>query len=319
MQVITGIPSFYRKFGYELCLDLGGGHRIFPSRFPKITEKHKDDFRLEVPLSDEDRSFVKEIHKRNTREMLFSMDIPDELWQFEFDGLTDGSDGKFHWLIVKDKSGNPVGYLQHDHIFWGSEMDINFLALVPGVGYLSLLPNLLHGLWQIAQRKFVDDSFEHPSEGMRGLYLHLGREHPIYAAIGRDFMLKANPYAWYVRIPDEVVFLRAILPQLETHLAGSPTCRGFTGEVRINLYHRGIHIRIENGRLEFSPWQPSDGTDGQAHFPEYSFWSLLCGQKSASQLAVEIPDCWMTRSSQVLLDGLFPQFTGKVWVAGGGG
>ncbi len=124
----------------------------------------------------------------------------------------------------------------HDHIFWGPVMDINFLALKPGVGYLNLLPHLLHGLWQIAQRKFVDDSFNHPADEIRGLYLRLGREHPIYDAIGRDVMLKASPYAWYVRFPDETTYLQAIKPQLEKHLRDSPVGAGFSGELRLNFY-----------------------------------------------------------------------------------
>ena len=78
--------------------------------------------------------------------MLFSMDVPDDHWKYEFDGYRDGSDGKFHWLIIKDKDGDSLGYLHHDHLFWGAVMDINFLALKPGIGYINLLPHLLHGL-----------------------------------------------------------------------------------------------------------------------------------------------------------------------------
>jgi len=319
MQVITGIPSFYRKFGYELCLDLGSGYHIFPSRFPKLLDEYEDDFRLRTPESQSDREFVKTLHKTNTRSMLFSMDIPEEIWQFEFGDLTDGSDGKFHWLIIEDKSGTPVGYLHHDHIFWGSEMDINFLALLPGIGYLNLLPNLIRQLWHIAQRKFADDSFEHPIEEVRCLYLHLGRQHPIYDAFGRNFMLKANPYAWYVRIPDEVAYLNAVKSQLEDHLANSTACRGYSGDIRINLYDRGIRMNFQDGAIKIAPWQPATGLDSHAHFPESTFWSLLCGHKSASQLAESIPDCWMTRNTRVLLDTLFPEFTGLIWVAGGGG
>jgi len=33
----------------------------------------------------------------------------------------------------------------------------------------------------------------------------------------------------------------------------------------------------------------------------------------------EIAECWMTRQARVLLDVLFPQFKGHVWVVGGGG
>jgi hypothetical protein len=197
-------------------------------------------------------------------------------------------------------------------------MDINFLALKPGVGYLNLLPDLLSGLWQIAQEKFVGDSFMHPAEQINGLYLRLGREHPVYDAIGKDVLLKRHPYAWYVRIPDEVSYLLEIKPQLEQHLSGS-TAAGYDGLLRLNFYNRGVELKFQDGKLKINEWTPMDGTSGDAHFPANSFWSILCGQKSAVQLNNEIADCWMSRNARVLLDCLFPQFNGQIWVLGGGG
>jgi hypothetical protein len=318
MQVITGIPSLYRLFGYELCLDLGGGYRIYPENFPKLTDQISGDYRLREPVSEADRIFIRELHEANTRSMLFSMDVPKSTWAFEFEGYTDGSDGKFHWLIIEDKDGEALGYVHHDHIFWGPVMDINFLAIKPGVGYLNLLPHLLHGLWYIAQQKFVDDTFNHPAEEIRGLYLRLGREHPIYNAIGQDVLLKASPYAWYVRIPDEVTYLKAVKSQLERHLSASVGA-GFNGELKLNFYHRGAHLIFQDGNITIDEWQPIDGSTGDAHFPANSFWSVICGQKLASQLNDEIADCWMSRNARILLDCLFPPFNGQVWVVGGGG
>jgi hypothetical protein len=46
---------------------------------------------------------------------------------------------------------------------------------------------------------------------------------------------------------------------------------------------------------------------------------VVCGQKTASELGDEIADCFVSRTARVLLDSLFPEFTGQVWVVGGGG
>ena len=318
MQVITGIPSLYRQWGFEMSLELGGGYRIYPPSFPKLNPDTRTDFRLRPAANQDDRDFIKQLHGANTRAMLFSMDVPDESWAFEFDGYSDGSDGKFHWLIIEDQDSQKLGYLHHDHIFWGPVMDINFLALKPGVGYLNLLPHLLQGLWDIAQRKFVDDPFDHPAEEIRGLYLRLGREHPVYEAIGRDLMLKAPAYAWYVRFPDITNYLKAVKPQLEHHLDNSPGA-GYSGELRLNFYQSGTWLKFQDGKIEIESWQPSDGSTGDAHFPAHSFTSILCGQKTADQLANEIADCWMSRTARALLNFLFPPFKGQVWVIGGGG
>ena len=318
MQVITGIPSMYRFFGYEMSLQLGGGYRIYPPSFPRLKDADKDQYRLRPPASAAERAFVRQLHEQNTRSMLFSMDVPDEIWQFEFDGYRAGSDGRFDWLLIEDQAGQPLGYVMHQHVLWGPAMNVNFLALKPGVGYLNLLPHLLHGLWEVAQNKLKNDPFSHPTEEVLGLYLRLGREHPIYEAIGRDVMLKAPPFAWYVRFPDETAYLRAIRPQLERHLQNSTVGAGFTGELRLNFYRRGAHLKFQEGQLSIESWNPSDGFDGDAHFPEKSFWSVLCGQKSASQLGDEIPDCIVSRTARALLDCLFPPFNGLVWVVGGG-
>lgn len=318
MQVITGIPSLYRYFGYEMSLNLGGGYRIYPPSFPKLKDEAKDDYRLRTPTSEAGRTFIKDLHLANTRAMLFSMDVPDEIWQFEFDGYTDGSDGKFEWLIIENKDGEPLGYLMHQHVLWGPVMNVQFLALKPGVGYLNLLPHLLHGLWDIAQYKFVDDAINHPAKEVCGLYLRLGSEHPIFDAIGRDVMLKAPPYAWFVRIPDETAYLNTIKPQLEQHLRDSAVGTGVSGELKLNFYRRGTHLKFQEGKLTIESWTPPDGSAGDAHFPADSFWSVICGQKSASQLGDTIPDCIVSRTARALLDCLFPEFTGQVWVVGGG-
>ncbi len=191
------------------------------------------------------------------------------------------------------------------------------MALKPGVGYLNLLPHLLHGLWSIAQSKIENDSPNQPADKVTGLYLRLGREHPIYDAIGRDVMLPAPPYAWFVRFPDEVAYLNAIKAQLERHLAKSAGA-GFTGELKLNFYRRGVNLKFKDGLLEIESWQPVDGSAGDAHFPANSFWALMCGQKTAGQLTTEIADCWANRTARALLDYIFPSFTGQVWVVGGG-
>ena len=146
----------------------------------------------------------------------------------------------------------------------------------------------------------------------------MGREHAIYTAIGRDLMQPSPPYAWFTRIPDETAYLNAIKPQLEKHLRASVVGAGFTGEVKLNFYHRGSTLKFEAGRLTIESWQPSDGSVGDAHFPAKSFWSVICGQKSASQLADEIADCWMSRTTRTLLECIFPPFNGTVWIVGGG-
>ena len=131
-------------------------------------------------------------------------------------------------------------------------------------------------------------------------------------------MLKAPPFAWFVRIPDETAYLNAIKPQLEQHLRNSAVGAGFTGELKLNFYQRGTQLKFQDGHLTIESWQPPDGSAGDAHFPANSFWSVVCGQKSAAQLGDTIGDCIVSRTARAILSCLFPEFTGQVWVVGGG-
>ena len=95
-------------------------------------------------------------------------------------------------------------------------------------------------------------------------------------------MLKAPPFAWFVRIPDETAYLNAIKPQLEQHLREFGCGGRIHWRVELNFYQRGTQLKFEEGHLTIESWQPPDGSAGDAHFPADSFWSVICGQKSAA-------------------------------------
>jgi hypothetical protein len=318
MQCITGIPSYYRQFEYELALDLGGGYRIYEPMFPPLGEETKEDFHLRAPDSDEDRVFICHLHEEHTYQQLFAIEVDEAIWANEFEGYTEGSDGKSEWLLIENKDGDRLGYVNHAHIMWAATLNVNFVVLKPGVGYLNLLPHLLHGLYEIANNKLKKDSFKHPAKKVTGLYFRLGRKHPLYEAVGQDLMVQGLPYAWYIRAPDIPGFLGHVQSALEGNLERS-LAAGYSGELKLNFYRYGVHLSFDAGRITgITPWVLQDGNDGDAHLPDQSFLHLLCGRRTAVDLSRDIADCWMKREARVLLDCLFPSFQGQVWVVGGG-
>lgn len=44
IQVITGIPWFYRQFGYEMALELGGGRMGYKPHVPKLKKDETEPF-----------------------------------------------------------------------------------------------------------------------------------------------------------------------------------------------------------------------------------------------------------------------------------
>ena len=142
----------------------------------------------------------------------------------------------------------------------------------------------------------------------------LGREHPVYQALPKDLVRKEPPYAWYIRVPDLIAFLRHIRPALEKHLIGT-VAEGYTGELKLNFYRTGIHLKFERGCItDIADWHPKDVEEGDAAFPDLTFLQLLCGRCRTEELTLNFVDCWTNGSSPaVLLDCLFPTFAGEIW------
>lgn len=53
--------------------------------------------------------------------------------------------------------------------------------------------------------------------------------------------------------------------------------------------------------------------DGDARFPDLTFLQLLCGRCRFNELKTNFVDCDGRDEADVLLDCLFPPFTGNVW------
>ncbi len=316
MQGITGIFGFYRRFGYEMALDLGGGYQIFPAQFPPLPAGSSPAYRLRSEQNQADRDFIRRLHELYTYRQLWAIQVEDAVWEAEF-RFRQGSDARREWRLIEDQDGNRLGYVQHNHLLWGRLFAINFVGLEDGVGYLHLLPHLLHGLYQIGCEKLQQDAFKHPSKQVKGLALRLGREHPLYGAIGSEQMIRSPAYAWYLRVADIPALLRAVRPALEKRLSKS-VAAGYTGRLRVNAGDKGFEMQFRHGRLRaIRSWEPPEIGAGDAHFPEKTFLYLIGGRHTVAEVCDTVADAHTTREARVLLAALFPRFTGAIWIPGG--
>ena len=46
VQAITGIPHYYRQFGYEMALDLGGGRAGYPPQVPELAAETTEPYQV---------------------------------------------------------------------------------------------------------------------------------------------------------------------------------------------------------------------------------------------------------------------------------
>lgn len=319
MLGITGIPWYYRLFGYEMALDMEAGKVIDGIHIPKLKEGATETCQLR-PRTDADNTFIQEVYANAIEPHVFACPRTPALWEYEFNGHSPGSDAKDEWCLIEDMEGTRLGYVQH--LQWcvegfcesgapGTNFLVTRMELKPGVGYLYLIPSLLRALWKKAQATPATPETKNPETV--GIQFILGREHPVYQVLPKHIARSEPPYAWYIRVPDLVVFLQHIRPALEKHLIGT-VAEGYTGELKLSFFRSGIHLKFHDGNLtEIADWIPEDIEDGDAQFPELTFLQLLCGRHRTEELTANFADCWANDTATVLLNCLFPEFTGEVW------
>ena len=310
MQGITGIPWYYRQFGYETAMNLGGGRGVTGVHLPKLKDSHSEAYRLR-PAVDDDHAFIREVYDRTSRRPPFAVLRSEAEWNYEFGGRSEDDFAHLKWLIIETAERERLGYVQYYPWIEDNALYIVQMELKSGVGYLNLMPRVLHGLWKIAQAMpaYGNDK----NKELKAINLELGRTHPAYHALLGNKIHGHEPYGLYIRVPDLIAFLRHIQPALEKNLVGT-VAEGYNGELKLNRYRSGIQLKFNGGKItNISNWSPDSVEDGDARFPDLTFLQLLYGRRRFNELKSNFVDCDGSDEAGVLLDCLFPSFTGNVW------
>jgi hypothetical protein len=304
LQGITGIFYYYRLFGYEYALDLGGGYSVRFAEIPALGAHAAEPFSLRDATTD-DLPEILALYERERGHVQISTSIDAEYWRFLVSGgLPPLTDSGWRTQMIVDRAEQVVGYLLTHPRLWGSALAVKGLMVKPGVSLHAVLPSVLRAARSLALELRRDPGDPPPIQ----IRLELGRSHPAYAALGQELSTRPNrPYAWYVRVPDLPALMRRIAPVLERRLADSVLV-GYSGEIKINLYRGGLRLKFENGRLSTATdWHASTwNADADAGSPPLVFLQLVFGHRSLDQLRDMFPDLWAGGDSMLLLQTLFP-------------
>ncbi|GAB4396127.1 MAG: hypothetical protein OHK0052_16960 [Anaerolineales bacterium] len=302
-QAITGIPYYYRQFGYEMTVNLGGGRSGALGRVPALPEGEQEPFGVR-PATVQDLPFIAQTYDDFNRRYLLACARDEALWQWELDGHSPESINGRALAIITNLEGAPVGFLAYARQLWGGSIALTFCALNPGLSWFAPLHSILRFL-----RRAADEVAQSTGESGRGsFFLALGEVHPLYEALHGELTELQPPYRWYMRVPDLPAFLLHIRPVLEARLANSIVA-GFDGALRMTFYRSGLRMVFERGKLTgVEPWQPEPmGHSGDAAFPDQTFLHLLFGQHSRDALRAFLPDTWANGALyRALLNALFP-------------
>ena len=302
VQGITGIPYYYRLFGYEMALDLAGRRFGYEPNVPKLKEGETEPYAIR-PATEADLSFLMEIYEQAIRRHAIACIRTPEIFHYELTGQSEKNANRFETYLIEDQSGEPVGYIQHPHWLGMTGVSALWYELKPGVSWLAVTPGVVRHIWNKGLEYAKRDGGTCTSFGFM-----LGAQHPVYEALGNHLPNQHKPYAWYLRVPDLPGFLNHIKPALEKRLAESIAV-GHSREIKISFYRAGLRLVIEKGRLRtIEAWKPSPDDGGEIAFPELTFLQLLFGYRSYDELHQSFADCWCdSEEVRALINILFPK------------
>lgn len=313
LQFITGIPWYYRQFGYEMAVNLGGQRLGYLPNIPELKEKEKEAY-LFRPAEEKDLPFITDLYQKASRRSLLSCVRDADTWQYELKTRTRGSSHTWDIWIIETPEGEPVGYLFTVPTLYSGKVYVRAVEVAEGVSWFAVAHPLLRHLRKIAETLIEQGATEGKPKEITGYSFDLGEEHPLYHLIPNRLPLKFDPYAYYIRVPDLPGFLNLISPLLEERLAKSYMV-GHTGELTLNFFKGGIRMDFERGKIkEIVPWQMPVGGEPSAHFPDLTFLQLLFGFRDTEALEDAFPDLYYPKEgTRYLLKTLFPHKPSKVY------
>lgn len=316
VQVITGNPWYYRQFGYELALTLGGGRMGYGPNVPRLEPGAAEAYTIR-PARADDLPLIARLYDRAAERQPIHCLRDEALWRYELNGRSAYNLNRKTLHVIERASGPEdaparVGFFALTPWLWGANMWLSAYEIEAGASWLAVTPAVLRCLWLLGEGYARDEG-----KTLEMFGLGLGAAHPSYDLFPDALPVERKPGAWYIRVADLPAFMRRVAPALEKRLAGSALA-GYSGQVKISFYRSGLSLCLADGRLEqIEAWSPTQEEWGSAAFPYLTFTQLLFGFRSVEDLEYAFPDCWVDeRRTASLLNALFPKRPSDIWGVG---
>ncbi|MFW5709130.1 MAG: GNAT family N-acetyltransferase [Chloroflexota bacterium] len=301
VQGITGIPHYYRQFGYSMAVELGTRSLLPLSAIPPQKDGEQPRFTLR-PAEDTDISNLIAWDIYHADQVLLSMIRTEQEWGFELNQRQPASGPYIRVFIIQQDDGPDAGYVALLYSRYFDVVRCVGYAVGEESSYLATYLDVIRGIKEIAENAEQDKRITHLqfSADLSETLDTLVRTTPMG-------VLLPFSYAWYIRIPDTGAFIRHIAPVLERRLAGSGANR-YTGELKIAFYDlTGVIIRFENGRIVDAQQETLNYEQAHAALPFHMFHNLVMGHRDLNEIRNVLPDAFANREARVLLEILFPK------------
>ena len=316
LQVISGIPWFYRQFGYEMALEYGIGYSCPVSNRPALDDAVREPYTVRS-AAEGDLPFMARLYDEAMGRYLVSCVRDERLWRYELNGRSRNTYAELEMGIVEAATGEPVGRIVHFRGLWDGEPCVVLYELKDGASWREVTPSVVRHLRRMGEASTARQM----RRGFCNVVFELGTEHPAYPVMNDRSPRFKRVRGWYVRVPDVAGFLRHVTPVLERRVAGSALA-GYDGKLTIGFVDYGVDLSFDSGRLtrierlarprKGGYWLNSGSCD--ALFPGLVFLQLLFGFRAAEELEYAVPDCDIgSPETRGLLTALFPKQPSHIW------
>ncbi len=300
MTVITGIPWYYRQFGYEMAVDLGGSRQFFWARPGNAQTVEAEPYTIR-PATTADIAVLQQLHSQYSMGSLLARVRPEAHWRFELEGAHPESSGHLDLQLIESPAGEPIAYASIQQ--WGTSLSVLEFGVAEGHSWRAAALYLTREL-----KRRADELNAAREQPITNVNFVLGTAHPLYVALGNQLERQIRPYAYYIRVPDVIKFLHHITPVLESRVAAS-VLAGHTGTLKVNLYRERFDLVWEEGKLkDIAPFEVKRLEDGDVRFPDLTFLQILLGYRSYEELHNSFADCYASNvEARLLTEVLFPK------------
>ena len=148
--MISGIPWYYRQFGYDMALECQVGYSCPFSHGPGRHKADKEPYTVR-PVTGSDLPFVARLYDEAMKRYLVSCVRDERLWRYELNGRSENTFGEREMCVVETDTGESMGLLVHVRGLWDGEPHALLYELKSGASWLEVTPSVLRYLQRMGE------------------------------------------------------------------------------------------------------------------------------------------------------------------------
>ncbi|SDY97774.1 Acetyltransferase (GNAT) domain-containing protein [Micromonospora pattaloongensis] len=309
LQLIEGIPYFYRRFGYEYALASGGAPFVPAAALPGAPTAAALRARPGTP-ADADALAAVDAALADQDGLHCPRDAA--MWRYELGDRDPENFVRRGVIALVDPDDTVVGYTVHAvRPSAAGELAVFAAGCARPADWAVAAPVLLAQLGVVGRQ--TAEVAGRPFSGVRPL---LDAAHPLsrFAPAG----VPHRPGAWYVRTGDPVALLRRWAPALARRWR-TAALRWPDRTLRVDTYGHGMQLEFRDGELSAvaaapRTVAPADDPAVHAVLPVDALLQLVLGHRTLAEVLHAWPDAVIRdRTTELFLAAAFPRTPPMVW------